>query len=124
MRRRSDSGMAAVEFVILLPVLLTAVLLIMEVGLWAHARSQAIAAAEDSALAAAVSERITDASPDVVSTYQLSNVKDLKWTTTMITVGGASAVEVVVSGSAKSVIPGIHLGIRAKATALIEQFQP
>ncbi len=121
-KQRGERGSVSVELVILLPALFAVMFLGMQAALIYHARTVAIAAAQEGALAAggengkssdginAASAFITDAGGDVV----LSGASATANRT-------ASTVTVTVTGHSLSVIPGWNPVITQSASLPVER---
>lgn len=121
-RRRTERGSVSIELVILLPALFAVMFLGMQAALFHHARTVAMAAAQEGARTAAAehgteasgvaaaSAFVEDAGGDEVLTHATSRAE--RNTTT---------VTVVVRGHSLSVIPGWSPVVRQSASAPVER---
>ncbi|MBF4768621.1 pilus assembly protein [Nocardioides agariphilus] len=121
-RRRDDRGSVSIELVILLPALFAVMFLGMQAALFYHARTVAIAAAQEGARAAgteqgheadgvgAANDFLAEAGGDDVLTGTSTTAKRTATTAT-----------VTVTGFSLSVIPGWKVRISQSATVPIER---
>jgi Flp pilus assembly protein TadG len=121
-RRRNERGSVTIELVILLPALFAIMFLGMQAALYYHARTVAIAAAEEGARATgaenghqvdgvqAAASFITNAGGDSV----LENTTETANRTT-------TTASVTIRGFSLSVIPGWHLRIVQSASVTVER---
>jgi Flp pilus assembly protein TadG len=120
--RRGERGSVSIELVILLPALFALMFLGMQAALFYHARTTAIAAAQEGARAAgaehghasdgtaAANAFINEAGGDGVLLHTSTTVSRTATTAT-----------VTVTGSSLSVIPGWHVHITQTATVPVER---
>ena len=124
---RAEGGSAAVEFVLVTPVLMFAVFVVVQAALYMHARQVVLAAAQQGARlarAAAPSDQIAieqartgalryvaQLGPDVVSEPAVA----------VIRADGSAAV--TVSARAVSILPGVPLRVHQRATGPVERFR-
>lgn len=120
--RRNERGSVSIELVILLPVLFAVMFLGMQAALYYHARTVAIAAAQEGARAAAsehgrevdgvaaASGFVADAGGDDVLPGASSTVNR-----------SVTTVTVTVRGFSLSVIPGWHPVVEQSATVPVER---
>ena len=124
--RHSDRGSASIELVILFPALLLLVTALVQYGLWFHARSVALAAAQDGVAAA----RTYDATPDDGRIVALAFVNDnggdtLLDATALARTPSVGQVEVIVSGHSLSLVPGLPgPSVSQSAAGPVERFVP
>lgn len=120
--RRDEAASTSVEAVLLTPVLLFAVMLIVQFGLWFHAEHVVQAAAREGVRAARVESSTAEVGRDralaVVAATGPGTVREPQ-VTARIDAGRAT---VAVSGRAAQVIPGFSLPVRAVATGDVERF--
>ena len=121
-RRRDERGSVSIQLVILLPALFAVMFLGMQAALFYHARTVAIAAAQEGARAAggesgkesdgvqAANAFLADAGGNDVLTGATTTAK---WTATTVTV--------VVQGHSLSVIPGWSPVVRQVASVPVER---
>lgn len=103
-----DGGSASVELTILFPVLLLVVTAVLQFGLWFHARSVALAAAQEGVTAA----RTYTAAPTAGATrarafIDTHGADTLTNPTITVTTPGPNRVSVQVTGHALSLLPGV-----------------
>lgn len=119
-----DAGSASVEIAILFPVVLLVITAIVQYGLWFHARSIALAAAQEGVTAA----RLYDADPAVgpvrahafVDAHGSDSLSDVVATATS---PGPEQIGVQVTGRALSILPGVPgLTVTQSAEGPIERF--
>ncbi len=115
-----EGGFATLEFAVLFPLVILAITVVFQLSLWGARRSAVISAAQDTAAQAAVrggadTEFLTD---------QLANhgLGQLNLTTSVGSDG--DRVQVTITGSMPSIIPGVSLPIHAVASAPAEHFRP
>lgn len=104
-----------VEWVILMPALLLALFLIVQVGLWVNAREVALHAADEGAAAASVEGGDDDLGAAAAYQY-LEQVGALTQTTVAVD-RTATTVTVTVTGQAPSILPGVTLPEVAQSSA-------
>lgn len=123
-RLRGERGSATVELAILFPALLLLVTALVQYGLWFHARSIALAAAQEGVAAARTYNAPHGDGPGVALAFVNQHGGDtLLNATATLTTPGAGQVEIVVSGHALSVIPGVGgAAVRQSAAGPIERF--
>lgn len=121
-RRRNDHGSASIELVILLPALFAVLFFGMQAALYYHARTVAIAAAQEGARAAGAEHgREADGVGAAKSFIANAGGDDV------LLQGSASAnrttttATVTVTGTSLSVIPGWHPAIRQSASVTVER---
>jgi len=123
-RPRGDDGSVSVEIAILFPALLLIVTVIVQYGLWFHARSVALAAAQEGVTAAATYRAAPGSGADRARTFLDAHSAD---TLTDIeiaqTTPAPGQVAVQVTGRAISVLPGVAgPAVSQSAEAPVEQF--
>lgn len=119
----ADRGSAAVELVLLTPLLMVCVLVVVQFALWQHARHVLLAAAQEGARAArahgatAVDGRtraydyIEQLGPDLVTAPVVEVDR------------GVDAVTVRVRGQAVNIVPGLPLKVTATSAGPVERFR-
>lgn len=124
LHRSDDRGSASIELVILFPALLLLVTALMQYGLWFHARSVALAAAQEGIAAARTYEGDLDDGRTVALEFVAGNGGDTLLDAAA-TAGalGVGQVQVVVTGRSLSVIPGVAgPAVRQSAAGPLERF--
>ena len=121
-RRADERGSVSVELVILLPALFAVMFLGMQAALYYHARTVAIAAAQEGARAAgAENGKVADGIGSATSFIADAGGDDvLSGATTTATRAGTTAT-VTVRGHSLSVIPGWTLVVRQSASLPVER---
>lgn len=122
-RRAGERGSAAVELVLLTPLLMVCVLVVVQFALWQHARHVMLAAAQEGARAARAQgataedgrvraqDYIGRIGPDLVS----APVIDVDRTIDEVTV--------TIRGQAVNILPGIPLRVTATSVGPVERFR-
>lgn len=122
--RPRDDGSVTVELSILFPALLLLVTLLVQYGLWFHARSVALAAAQQGAAAAAAYQAPAGAGVDSATAFVAAHGSHtLLDASATQTAQRAGTVVVEVSGRAVSLVPGMPGPVVAQsAAAPVERF--
>ena len=103
-----DTGSATVEVAILFPVLLAVIVAIVQYGLWFHARSLALAAAQEGVTAARAYAADPAIGPGRAREFvQAHGADTLTDVTATATSPGAGQVGVQVTGRSLSLLPGV-----------------
>jgi Flp pilus assembly protein TadG len=125
--RRSESGFATIEFVVLFPLVLFGVLALVQLALWGHIRATATAAAQDAAAQLAVRGGAGDASvvSETIAAHHLQRLNEMSSATRQVGAqdGGVDAIEVRIDGELPSIFALFSLPVHAKATATVERFR-
>ncbi|MGP4115278.1 TadE/TadG family type IV pilus assembly protein [Streptomyces sp. 4N509B] len=118
---RTDRGAAVTELVIVFPVVLTLVLIVAQLALWAHATHTAQAAASHALSATRVLDGTTN-DGRAEAAFVLGQLGDgaLKHVTVQVT-RDAERATVQVEGTARAVVPFLHLPVRAEAAGPVEE---
>ncbi|QFU86719.1 TadE-like protein [Amycolatopsis sp. YIM 10] len=112
------------ELVIATPLLLLALLAIIQFAVWSHATHVAQAAASQ-ALAAARTQDGTASAGHTAGLRLLDDLAAGPLRDPHLTVSrGATAVSVSIRGEATAVLPGVHLHVHAEASGEVERFVP
>ena len=119
-----ERGSVTIEMVVLFPVLLGVIVAIVQYGLWFHARSLALAAAQEGVTAARSYTPAPAAGTRAAGAFLGAHAGDTLTTVTIsATRPGAGQVGVVVSGRVLSIVPGIPgLVVTQSATGPVERF--
>ena len=122
--RRRDIGSATVEVAILFPVLLAVIVAIVQYGLWFHARSLALAAAQEGVTAARAYAADPAIGPGRAREFvQAHGADTLTDVTATATSPGAGQVGVEVTGRSLSLLPGVPgPAVTQSAEGPIERF--
>lgn len=123
MRRfRGEEGLTSTALAVLMPALLFWIMLIVQYGLWFHAKQVAGAAASEAVSAAKVAGGTGDdgerAALDFLS--QSGNLDDVT-----VTVDRADqVVRVEITGAAPRLVPGIRWSVTTRAESPVERYIP
>lgn len=121
-RVRDERGMTTIQVAILFPVVLFWIMLIIQYGLWWHAKQVANAAAAEAVDAAQVSTGSARDGEDAAASYlaQSGNLDNVT-----VTVSREPTVVIVeVRGDAPQLVPGFAWSVTARSTAPVERFIP
>jgi Flp pilus assembly protein TadG len=122
--RRGDAGTGAVELVITMPGLLLAVLLIVQVGLWQHAKHVAAVAAQEGARAARQHDATAADGKRRAEAY-LGELAPTVLRPRAVSAERTSATATVrVQGQAASVFPWLAFRVDEASTGPTERFVP
>ena len=121
-RVRDERGMTTIQVAILFPVVLFWIMLIVQYGLWWHAKQVANAAAAEAVDAAQVSTGSARDGEDAAASYlaQSGNLDNLTVTVSR----EPTVVTVEVRGDAPQLVPGFAWSVTARSTAPVERFIP
>lgn len=121
---RPDAGAATAELVIAMPLLLLIVMLVVQAGVWMHATHIAQAAAIRAATTAAAYQS-SAATGQQAGAATLAAIGSGVLTHPSVTVTRtATQVSVEITGTAATVVPGIHWSVRAVVVRPVERFVP
>lgn len=121
-RLASEAGSSTTELVLLMPVVLLLVMLIVQFGLWLHARQVATAAAQEGLSAV---QRVAGSEADGQERIDafLAEAGGLRDVAVTI-VREIESASVEVRGSTPAVVPGMHLGVTIAVQGPVERFVP
>ena len=121
-RGRGEDGLTATELAIVMPVLLFWIMLIVQYGLWFHARQVASAAAAEAVDAAQVPGGARGDGETAARSFlaQAGNLREVS----VVVDRGPEQVVARVGGRAPQVVPGISWGVVSEAHAPVERFVP
>ena len=121
-RVRDERGMTIIQVAILFPVVLFWIMLIVQYGLWWHAKQVANAAAAEAVDAAQVSTGSARDGEDAAASYlaQSGNLDNITVTVSR----EPTVVTVEVRGEAPQLVPGFAWSVTARSTAPVERFIP
>jgi hypothetical protein len=107
-----------VETAVLFPTILLLTLLVIEAGLWWHARQAALSAAQQGFAVAATQNVPAGLAQARSAAEALGGMDRVKvWSTT------GSELTVHVSGSAPSIVPGISVGVAQAVSGPVEAYE-
>jgi Flp pilus assembly protein TadG len=117
---RGQAGSATTELVLLMPVVLLLVLLIVQFGLWLHARQVATAAAQEGLVAAQVETGTAAAGHDraVAFLTRAGGLREVR----VDAARDLTTARVVVTGTTPAVIPGTAFGVSGVAVGPVERW--
>ncbi|MGW5721924.1 TadE/TadG family type IV pilus assembly protein [Amycolatopsis sp. NPDC003865] len=119
-----DRGAVTAELVIATPLLLLALLAIIQFALWSHATHVAQAASAD-ALAAARAQHGTAAAGRAAGRRLLDDLAQGPLRSSQIDVERtATSASASVQGEVVAVLPGVHLHVHAESSGAVERFVP
>ena len=124
---RGDRGSAAVELVLLAPVLMFLIFIVVQAALYMHARHVALAAAQQGARIARASAPSDATAIDAARTGTYAYLQQLgpnvvsDPSVTVTRIGGEASVRV--TAHAVSILPGIHLTVVEVSRGPVEQFR-
>jgi Flp pilus assembly protein TadG len=118
-RSGDEAGLASLELALLMPVLLFWVMLIVQFGLWFHAKQVAVAAASEAVDAARLpGSTTTEAEAGALTMSRAGNLAD-----PVVNVDrDARQITVRVEGRAPQLVPGFAWTVAARQTAPVERF--
>ena len=121
-RWRDERGMTTIQVAILFPVVLFWIMLIVQYGLWWHAKQVANAAAAEAVDAAQISSASARDGEDAAASYlaQSGNLDNITITVSR----EPTVVTVEVRGDAPQLVPGFAWSVTARSTAPVERFIP
>lgn len=117
---RREAGSTTTELVLLMPVVLLLVMLIVQFGLWLHARQVATSAAQEGLVAVQVEFGTAPAGRERATAFltQAGGLRDVQIDATR----ESATARVTVTGTTPAVVPGMHLTVSAAAEGPIERF--
>lgn len=119
---RRERGSSSIQMVMLLPPLFAIMFLGMQGALWYHARSVAIAGAQEGARKAAAQDSSAGAGiSDAASFLTAAGGGDVLAGASVIGSRSATQASVTVSGTSMSVIPGWTITVHQSATVPVER---
>lgn len=120
--RRGEEGMTTSQVAILFPAFLFWLMLIVQYGLWWHAKQVANAAADEAVDAAKIETATGDDGRAAAESYldQSGNLTNLVITV----VRQPTFVSAEIQGDAPQLVPGISWSVTARSEAPVERFIP
>lgn len=120
-RPRDERGAVSIELVILLPALLAVMFLGMQAALYYHARTIAIAAAQEGARAAGAEDATSADGSRAANAYLDDAGGDALESSRVRVTRTATAATATVTGRSLSVLPGWRPRVRQSATVTVER---
>jgi Flp pilus assembly protein TadG len=96
-----------VELAIAFPVILLAVMTLIQAGLWFYARSVALGAAEEGAREGRVQPASVERAQSAAEEFLAQTAQDLLVATAVDAAGSPTTIEVTVTGTSISLFPGV-----------------
>ncbi|MGI8808503.1 MAG: TadE/TadG family type IV pilus assembly protein [Acidimicrobiales bacterium] len=121
-RCRGEAGLTATQLAVMMPALLFWIMLIVQYGLWVHAKQVATAAAAEAVDVAQVPGN-TPASAEAAARSFLTQSGNLVHVTVDVT-PTAERITVRVRGQAPQLVPGFSWTVAAVAQAPMERYMP
>ena len=124
-RRRSgaERGSAAVELVLLTPLLMVCVLVVVQFALWQHARHVLLAAAQEGARVARAQGATAEDGRLRAQSYIGQIGPDLVTAPTIEVDRSLDLVTVRIRGQAVNIVPGVPLRVTATSAGPVERFR-
>lgn len=120
---RGDAGAFSLEMSILFPAVLALVVAVVQYGLWFHARSVALAAAQEGVVAAATYRAGPGDGVQQATAFLQAHGNDTLLGTTVTQAVADDSITVVVTGRSLSLMPGVSgPAVRQSAQAPVERF--
>lgn len=119
----ADRGSAAVELVLLTPLLMVCVLVVVQFALWQHAQHVLLAAAQEGARAARAQGATAVDGRARAHDYIEQLGPDLVTAPVVEVDRGVDAVTVRIRGQAVSIVPGLPLMVTATSAGPVERFR-
>lgn len=121
-RATGDEGMTTSQVAIVFPALLFFIMLIVQYGMWFHAKQVADTAAAEALDAAQTPTGTADDGRNAAQSF-LASSGNLDAVTIDVE-RDLEQVEVVITGTAPQLVPGFSWGVTASARAPVERFIP
>ncbi len=122
-RPRSEDGDAVTELVLVVPVLMFLILAVVQFGVWYHAQHVTVAAAQEGARAARLELGTADDGERTARDFLVATGSGVVVEAAVSATRDAEEVNVIVTGRAVSVIPGLSLRVRGQAAGAVETFR-
>lgn len=119
----ADRGSAAVELVLLTPLLMVCVVVVVQFALWQHARHVLLAAAQEGARAARAQGATAVDGRTRAYAYIEQLGPDLVTAPVVEVDRGVDAVTVRIRGQAVNIVPGLPLMVTATSAGPVERFR-
>ncbi len=119
----AERGSAAVELVLLAPLLMICVLVVVQFALWQHARQVLLGAAQEGARAARAQGGTAENGRARALDYIEQIGPDLVSSPAVIVDRGIDVVSVRIRGQAVNIVPGLPLRVTATSAGPVERFR-
>jgi Flp pilus assembly protein TadG len=120
---RAEQGSAAVELVLLTPLLMVCVLVVVQFALWQHARHVLVAAAQEGARAARAQSATAEDGRHRAQDYIARIGPDLVTAPVIEVDRSVDVVTVRIRGQAVNILPGLPLSVTATSAGPVERFR-
>ena len=121
--RRRDAGALILSYVIVIPVFMLAVMVMVQASLWYLARQAALAAARQGADAARADNAQPDAGREAALRFARTAASAyLRNPAAVVSLTAGQTIQVKVSGSVPSLVPGVVIDVSQVVQAPVEQF--
>jgi Flp pilus assembly protein TadG len=121
--RRDERGDAAVEAVLITPVLLFLIMIVIQFGLWYHASHVAEAAAQEGTSAARVEGATAQDGRDRAQQFMAGAAPALVSGVTVTATRDGNVTRVEVDGTVGSLVPGLRFHVHGEAQSPVERFR-
>lgn len=122
-RERCQRGEAAVETVLVVPIVLFLILLVIQAGLWFHGSQLVEAAAQEGMQAGRVETGTVSAAEERAKQFVTSLSPSIAATTEVQASRTASTTRVTVTAHVQQVVPGLRLAVSGVAEGPTERFR-
>ena len=122
-RLRGEEGDAVTETVIVVPILLLLIMAVVQFGLWYHAEHVVQAAAQEGVRAARALDGTPEGGRERAQRFLAVTAASLIEEPAIQATRDDRQAAVEVTGRAVAVIPGLHLGVHARAVSATESFR-
>ena len=122
-RSEAERGSAAVELVLLTPLLMVCVLVVVQFALWQHARHVLLAAAQEGARVARAQGATAEDGRLRAQSYIGQIGPDLVTAPTIQVDRSLDLVTVRIRGQAVNIVPGVPLRVTATSAGPVERFR-
>lgn len=120
---RNESGALSLSYVIIMPVVLTAIMIMMQASAWYLARDAALAAARQGADVARVRGSAPSAGPQAAVAFAQSAASGWLLVPSASAAGStATTIEITVTGRAPSLVPGMKVNVSETVQVPAERF--
>ena len=124
-RRRDERGSVTIQMVFLMPALYAVMFLGLQGALYYHARTVALAAAQEGAREAGSETGTRDTGVATANTFlHDAGGSDVMTSTSVSASRTATTATVTVTGTSLSVIPGWHVTLTQRASVPVERLTP
>ena len=122
-RETAERGSAAVELVLLTPLLMICVLVVVQFALWQHARQVLLGAAQEGARAVRAQGGTAESGRAQALHYIEQIGPDLVSSPAVTVDRGIDVVSVRIRGQAVNIVPGLPLRVTATSAGPVERFR-